>query len=789
VPRISGFHRFRAAGFVVLLLAPCAFPPAAHAQTALIPTVRFGWPLAWPLGHPRLRITNYYDHDPSPRILDYYGGTLTYDGHQGTDYNINSFEDMDVGVPVLAAANGSVVSTEDGNYDRETLAPGVPWNVVVIAHGDGTTSIYGHLRTHSVTVVPGEYAREGQMIGFMGSSGLTTGPHLHFEVHTITGFAIDPYGGSANLTPSLWKHQENYVGYNHLHVYDLGVTTGSAFLDEGGLSSGWTGFKERPSQPAVFGGDEPTLKVWCLVDGQVGEPLTMEVHRPDGSLFASQGGGVPARNWGQTWQYWDLPFTGHVTPAEYGEWYAEILSGGAVVTTDRFTVGETSVFAPRFHWVGGRSFHLSSQTQEDVFSLSFLGAPMEELAFTLENAPSNVSFAKDDAGQTIGVLIGPATPDLASVRSREFAVVATDPLGLQDRMHYHLVNDAASTLGSPPAVAAPGIASVMEGDSVVVDVLASDADGDSIATLTASLTSLPGGSGATFTSGSGNTSGRLVWHTAAGSQGTYTVTFLARTSFGATPNWGGYTPIVQSGSATTVITIASQLRARAFAANGDKTLRLFSEKPKWCVYVEPMNSTFGAAEIDPASIQLVSHGTGSVDRISAGKAKRLTVGDVDRNSIPEIEVCFSKGDLRNLFSAVTGRPSVDAVVEGKLFSGAGFTAPISIDVQASHGGPTLANFERGPGLALSPNPARGGVMLSYRTAEGAPGQIDVFDVAGRRVKQIELGGGAGAGGALRTLYWDGRGRDGSTVPSGIYWVQLTTGDKHLTQRVVLLESR
>jgi hypothetical protein len=784
VPRIQGFHPIRIVSAAALVLSGSflVFPSASQAQPA--PTVRFSWPLAWPLSDPRLRITNYYDHDPSPGILDYNGGTMTYDGHRGTDINVNSFQDVDAGVPVLAAANGQVLYVEDNNYDRETTAPSVPWNFVEIAHRDGTLTIYGHLRTHSVTVAPGEYVREGQMIGFMGSSGFTTGPHLHFEVYTQAFGPTDPWGGPQNPAPGMWTRQENYVGFDHLRVHDLGVTTGSAFLDEGAFNSNWLGFKNRPSQPVVFGEDEPTLKVWTLTDGQVGDPYTIEVHRPDGSLFTSQNLGVATRNFGQTWESVDLPFTGHVSPPDYGEWVAQIISGGSVVTTDRFTVGETSVYAPRFHWIGGRSFHLSSARQTDVFSLSFLGAPIEEVTFSLENAPSDVSLGTDDAGEP-EVVIDPAGPDLANVRSREFAVVATDQAGLQDRMHYHLVNNAAGTLGSPPVVAAPGSVSATEGDSVVVEVSATDADGDSIAALSADLTGLPAGNGATFTPSPGNTSGRLVWHTAVGSSGTYTVAFQATTLLGGVPYYG-IPGTVQRGSAATAITIASNLHARTFTTGEDRILRLFAQKPKWCVYVEPMNATFGAAEIDPASIQLVSHGTGSIDRISTGKPGRAAIGDEDRNSLPDLQACFSKEDLRNLFSAVRGRRSVDAVIEGKLLSGAAFTAPVSIDVEADHGNSTLAVLEHGPGLALWPNPARGGVAMSYRAAEGSPGRIDVFDVAGRRVKEIDLSAGVG-GAAVRTLYWDGYGRNGSRVPSGIYWVQLTTGGQRLTQRVVLLE--
>jgi hypothetical protein len=157
---------------------------------------------------------------------------------------------------------------------------------------------------------------------------------------------------------------------------------------------------------------------------------------------------------------------------------------------------------------------------------------MDDLTFTLENAPSNVSLTKNDVGEMV-VVIDPAGPDLAYTRSREFAVVATDPLGLQDRMHYHLVNYAASAIGPPPVIGVPEVVSATEGDTVGVDVSVSDPDGGSIATLTADLSHLPIGNAATFHPGPGNISGKLSWPTAAGNRGTYSVTFTAQTSLGA----------------------------------------------------------------------------------------------------------------------------------------------------------------------------------------------------------------------------------------------------------------
>ena len=75
------------------------------------------------------------------------------------------------GAPIVAAGDGRVVAAGwGGGFGRE----------VQIAHGGGLTSVYGHMS--EVVAQPGSFVRAGQLIGYVGSSGLSTGPHLHFEV-------------------------------------------------------------------------------------------------------------------------------------------------------------------------------------------------------------------------------------------------------------------------------------------------------------------------------------------------------------------------------------------------------------------------------------------------------------------------------------------------------------------------------------------------------------------------------------------------------------------------------
>lgn len=78
-------------------------------------------------------------------------------------------------IPIVAAASGSVIRA---NYDRSY------GNVVMITHvidGQVMTTVYGHME--SLSVSNGQRVEKGQMLGYMGSTGHSTGPHLHFEIH------------------------------------------------------------------------------------------------------------------------------------------------------------------------------------------------------------------------------------------------------------------------------------------------------------------------------------------------------------------------------------------------------------------------------------------------------------------------------------------------------------------------------------------------------------------------------------------------------------------------------
>lgn len=64
-------------------------------------------------------------------------------------------------------------------------------NYVLIDHGDGSSTLYAHLHYMTINVTAGDYVSQGEVIGKIGSSGNSTGPHLHFEVRH-NGSAVEP---------------------------------------------------------------------------------------------------------------------------------------------------------------------------------------------------------------------------------------------------------------------------------------------------------------------------------------------------------------------------------------------------------------------------------------------------------------------------------------------------------------------------------------------------------------------------------------------------------------------
>ena len=125
-------------------------------------------PTLWPIEGGDGRITNYFGPAEHPF-------THTWYIHKGLDIGYG------FGKPILAAANGKVI---ERGY--EPLGFG---NYFVVRHNYGFLTKYAHLG--DVYVDEGDVVTQGQVVGTMGSTGLSTGPHLHFEIR-IGSQVVDP---------------------------------------------------------------------------------------------------------------------------------------------------------------------------------------------------------------------------------------------------------------------------------------------------------------------------------------------------------------------------------------------------------------------------------------------------------------------------------------------------------------------------------------------------------------------------------------------------------------------
>jgi murein DD-endopeptidase MepM/ murein hydrolase activator NlpD len=135
-------------------------------QSALLTEIPSIWPIKGGIGH----ISMFFGQNENPFTGQYYI-------HKGIDLSTSRQGD-----PIVAAADGQVVTVD---YDATGFG-----NYVIVKHKHGFYTRYGHMQQFRVTM--GQRVQQGQVIGYIGNTGLSTGPHLHYEVH-IGSDVVDPF--------------------------------------------------------------------------------------------------------------------------------------------------------------------------------------------------------------------------------------------------------------------------------------------------------------------------------------------------------------------------------------------------------------------------------------------------------------------------------------------------------------------------------------------------------------------------------------------------------------------
>ena len=396
-------------------------------------------PLALPTGAQRLNwpvragadnrndfqtgVSNYLDLDATTgEVLDYACGTRSYDtaagyNHQGIDISSWPFPWTtmeDNGLDVVAAAPGTIVSKVSNEADRScSFNTTANWNVVVLAHSDGTQTVYGHLKRNSLTSKSvGDAVAAGEYLGQVGSSGVSTGPHLHFELLDSNDQPIDPFAGSCGASDSRWRWQPEY---NKTRINSVQTSAAAPVIGECDGS-------ELTSQTSSFQPGDPVYLTGFFVNQKVGEVASMELIAPDQSVWLAVPLGTPNELFEFSY-YW----RSFIAPEIPGQWRARVSINGESSETG-FTVGApaTSGVVVSAMLPGSRSVGLN-QTASVFATIANGGSvPLDGCRILpLDSFSGDVSFQATDplTNALVGVPNTPVAIDVGA--SRSFVVSLT----------------------------------------------------------------------------------------------------------------------------------------------------------------------------------------------------------------------------------------------------------------------------------------------------------------------------------------------------------------------------
>lgn len=150
------------------------------------------------------RISSHFNLNRKHPILN------TIRAHKGTDYAAST------GTPIQAAGDGKVTfAGRKSGYG----------NVLIIQHNSTYQTLYAHLSKFGKSVRSGSYVKQGQIVAFVGMTGLATGPHLHYEFR-VNGAVRNPVTVQLpNADPVAKADRERFFAQTRSLVAKLGGTT------------------------------------------------------------------------------------------------------------------------------------------------------------------------------------------------------------------------------------------------------------------------------------------------------------------------------------------------------------------------------------------------------------------------------------------------------------------------------------------------------------------------------------------------------------------------------------
>lgn len=358
-------------------------------------------------------ISNFVDQQAGypDSLLDYACGERTYDlgdgyNHQGTDFFTWPFgwhKMVYDQVEVVAAAPGMIIGRSDGNFDRScSFSSSSPWNAVYVRHDDGSVAWYGHLKKNSLTakgigarVVAGEY------LGVVGSSGISTGPHLHFELYDAQGRLVDPFGGDCNAlnSTSWWRAQRAY--------YDSGVNAVYTHSDlPRFISCPDTGETEQQNLRSAFQPGESFYLIAYYRDQLAGQPSEWRILQPDGNVWQSwsAASNVPHYAASYAWRRLRLP-----QQAMPGSWTWELAFEGETYTGTFSVIACGSAEDQQVIEIDETTATLSWTADPAALAYELQVKPQEGTSWQLYQIPQGTRFSLED--------LNPATDYVWRMRS------------------------------------------------------------------------------------------------------------------------------------------------------------------------------------------------------------------------------------------------------------------------------------------------------------------------------------------------------------------------------------
>jgi len=266
---------------------------SGNSQRTQVNHVLFDWPM---------RVSSEYDHvynyfnvqnfvdqhryaiGTDGQFWDHHCNDRTYDEHDAADINLWPFwwHMMDNNyVMAVAAAPGVIWTKNVFHFDQNCENVGTA-NSITLLHADGTYTRYYHLKKYSLTSKNvNDTVQQGEFLGYIGSSGHSSNPHLHFAVYDNNGDVIEPFYDASNNschtygTDTWWQNQRNYWEPQINRLMTHYASPSIEFCPDDEVMNGRNQFS---SGNIIYTGI-------AFQDGQDGDVASCKLIRPDGGTY------------------------------------------------------------------------------------------------------------------------------------------------------------------------------------------------------------------------------------------------------------------------------------------------------------------------------------------------------------------------------------------------------------------------------------------------------------------------------------------------------------------------